>query len=152
MEFSITIPGLEDLINTLTSIGGNADKLINLAIKASLLHVQLEARQRAPHKTGTLQRSILPEFSSLHGIVKVNEKYGLYIEQGTGPFDIRPRNKKALMWPGAAHPVRVVHHPGLKARPFFQPAIEASYAFMNSQFQVVIETISRAIQERKPVQ
>ena len=151
MEFSITIPGLEELIATLTSIGGNASKLINLALKASLLHVQQEARVRAPHRTGTLQRSILPEFHNLFGTVKVNEKYGLWLEEGTDAFDIVPRNKQALMWPGAAHPVKRVHHPGLKARPFFQPAIEASYPFMNEQFMLVFATIERAIQTRSQV-
>jgi hypothetical protein len=148
MDFKIVIPQLDAMIESLASVGGNADRLINLAIKAGILRVQLEARTRAPHRTGTLQRSILPEFSSLHGEVKVNEKYGLYIEQGTGPFEIRPKNKKALMWPGALHPVKVVHHPGIKARPFFQPAIEASKEFIESQFIVVYQTMARALAEK----
>jgi phage gpG-like protein len=38
---------------------------------------------------------------------------------GTPPKVIRPKNKKALFWPGAAHPVREVHHPGVPARPYF---------------------------------
>ena len=38
----------------------------------------------------------------------------------TPPRTIRPRDRKALAWPGAAHPVRAVRHPGSKipARPF----------------------------------
>ena len=38
-----------------------------------------------------------------------------YQDQGTRPHTIRPRRKRALSWPGAAHPVRVVRHPGVKA-------------------------------------
>ncbi len=30
----------------------------------------------------------------------------------TGPRTIRPVNRKALYWPGAAHPVKKVEHPG----------------------------------------
>lgn len=38
----------------------------------------------------------------------------------TGPHTIRPRNKRALFWPGARHPVFAVRHPGsvIPARPF----------------------------------
>lgn len=38
----------------------------------------------------------------------------------TSPHVIRPKNGKALYWPGAAHPVKSVNHPGSKipARPF----------------------------------
>lgn len=38
----------------------------------------------------------------------------------TPPRVIRPRNKRALYWPGARHPVRSVNHPGsvIPARPF----------------------------------
>jgi len=51
--------------------------------------------------------------------------YGALFERGgTGPFDIHPVNKMALWWEGAAHPVRVVHHPGIPSRPFMAPALE----------------------------
>jgi phage virion morphogenesis protein len=35
-----------------------------------------------------------------------------------GPWIIKPKAKKALAWDGAAHPVKGVKHPGIKARPF----------------------------------
>ena len=44
--------------------------------------------------------------------------YASFHQFGTGPYTIRPRRKKALYWPGAAHPVKQVNHPGLPARPF----------------------------------
>jgi phage virion morphogenesis protein len=38
----------------------------------------------------------------------------------TKAHTIRPKNKRALFWPGAAHPVRSVNHPGshIPARPY----------------------------------
>lgn len=44
-----------------------------------------------------------------HGV-----EYGEYLEDGTPPHVIRPKNKKALYWKGATHPVKQVNHPGTK--------------------------------------
>ncbi len=44
-----------------------------------------------------------------HGV-----QYGEYLENGTPPHIIRPKNKKALYWKGAAYPVKQVNHPGTK--------------------------------------
>ncbi|MCD3202802.1 hypothetical protein G8V05_05165 [Clostridium botulinum C/D] len=40
--------------------------------------------------------------------------YGSILEEGSEPHVIRPKNKKALYWKGAAHPVKEIHHPGTK--------------------------------------
>lgn len=41
-----------------------------------------------------------------------------YQDEGTDPHTIRPRRKRALYWRGAAHPVRVVRHPGTQPQDF----------------------------------
>ena len=62
---------------------------------------------------------------SIHGRVEKNrDKYSIYIshgveygeilEEGSKPHIITPKDKKALYWRGAAHPVKVVNHPGTK--------------------------------------
>lgn len=48
--------------------------------------------------------------------------YGLYLEKGTPEHTINGR--PWLYWPGASHPVKVVHHPGSKAYPIIWPTIE----------------------------
>jgi hypothetical protein len=145
MQFTMTIEGLQGLVVALTAAGADVQPLMALAAKASVQEVQRTARLMAPHRTGTLQRSIQIEGKDLIQMVTVGEKYGLYLEEGTKPHDIYPRNKKALFWPGALHPVSVVHNPGVKARPWFKPAIEASQPFIESQFVKVTETLSRQI-------
>lgn len=54
--------------------------------------------------------------------IGTNRIYGAIHQFGgkTRPHVIRPKNKKALAWPGARHPARAVNHPGSKitARPF----------------------------------
>lgn len=155
MEYSMQIEGLDQLLSAMAEAGGNAKPLMALAMKASVLKIQSLAREKAPHRTGTLQRSIQAEYSDLHGEVKVIEKYGLFIEQGTGIYgpehrmiEIRPRNKKALFWPGAAYPVKLVRQKGQRARPFFQPAITEAQVFIRAQFQQVADTIVRQIAEK----
>ncbi|WP_296280563.1 phage virion morphogenesis protein [Pseudoxanthomonas sp.] len=39
-------------------------------------------------------------------------------QEGTKPYTIKPKDKKALTWPGGPGPRGKVNHPGLPARPF----------------------------------
>jgi phage gpG-like protein len=83
----------------------------------------------APTKTGRkplvnkglLRRSIrVTNFTDSRVTVGTDRVYAVFHQLGTfGPYEIRAKNKKALAWPGAGHPVRKVIHPGLPARPFF---------------------------------
>jgi hypothetical protein len=57
-----------------------------------------------------------------HGV-----EYGRHLEKGSGPREIRSKNKKALYWPGARHPVKKVKHPGTKPHPIVNPTIDAHY-------------------------
>lgn len=56
-----------------------------------------------------------------HGV-----KYGRFLEEGTPPHVIRPKNKKALFWNGAAHPVKKVNHPGTKAYPIIEDTLRGN--------------------------
>lgn len=71
-------------------------------------------------RSGLLWRS--PRIVSIESAavtVGTDRPYAAAHQFGSKPHTIRPRSKRALFWPGAAHPVGVVHHPGLPARPFF---------------------------------
>lgn len=60
-----------------------------------------------------------------------------YQDQGTkGPYPIAPRRKRALFWKGAAHPVRRVTHPGLKAQHF----TDTIAAKMQKQYARIMQT------------
>lgn len=50
--------------------------------------------------------------------------YPLDVEFGTRPHVIEPKDKQALAWPGAEHPVRRVNHPGTEAQPFIRPSLD----------------------------
>jgi hypothetical protein len=55
--------------------------------------------------------------------VSVGTDHWSYVEYGTPPHVIRPSTKQALWWPGAAHPVRGVHHPGTPEQAFMRRAL-----------------------------
>jgi len=75
-------------------------------------------------------------------VVTDDEIFG-YQDKGTrGPYTITPRKKRALFWKGAAHPVRRVRHPGLKAQHYS----EKIAATMQKQYQRIMQgEINRVI-------
>ena len=73
---------------------------------------------------GTIVMGIPEPFA---GFVKAGDatvKYARFVESGTPPHDIRPKNGEALRFTvnGETLYRRVVHHPGTAARPFMHRA------------------------------
>ena len=52
--------------------------------------------------------------------------HSLIVERGSRPHIIEPRRKQALAWPGGAHPVKRVHHPGTPAMHILRNALIAA--------------------------
>jgi len=73
-------------------------------------------------KSGTLAKSIRATTSSASIVIGSDRHYAAIHQLGgrTKPHIIRPKKGKALAWPGAAHPVAMVRHPGsnIPARPY----------------------------------
>lgn len=103
------------------------------AVERTRIAVQNEARRRAPVDTGRLRSSIVSRTEgggrSLGYVIGSNVNYAAAVEYGTAPHVIKPKHKQALFWPGAAHPVAQVNHPGTRAQPFLRPAIELTPIF-----------------------
>ena len=68
-----------------------------------------------------------------------NIKYARGVEEGTRPHIIKAKNKKALYWKGARHPVKSVRHPGSRAKPFLIPAFEKEKNNLINDLRKVIE-------------
>lgn len=119
------------------------EKRLRLAVKESTFHVQDEAQSHHDYvdRTGALTRAIDTRFNQggMEGIVFLDTNhapYGLFIHRGAKPHTIKPRNRMALRWAkgGAFHFAKVVHHPGIKARPFIYDALERSREEINAIF------------------
>lgn len=132
---NVDVHGLNRAMKNIHKYRQETQDRVRDAVNEAALNVQAGARRRAPVDTGNLRSRIVIEPQSQRPyVVRVgtNVKYAEMIEFGTGihgpkgqPFEIRPKNKKALYWPGLPHPIkRVKAHPGQKAQPFLFPAWE----------------------------
>jgi len=117
---------------------GQAMTKVRLRIVERIMKSKLEG-QVLRHVTGALSRSIAEGGAAQTGqtgplsaraVVGTKLPYGRFWELGgTIPArEIYPRNKAALFWPGAAHPVKHVHQDArtVAARPFIHPSVEES--------------------------
>ena len=89
----------------------------NMALEARKLLVQFSSSPYIHRRTGRLVTSIDIFTIGPNFLVGPTVEYAKWVYGGTDPYDIYPSAKRALFWMGALHPVRHVHHPGIKARP-----------------------------------
>lgn len=104
--------------------GASRAGMINVAAA-----VEARARRNAPVRTSNLANTGTSRVSpdGTIGTVSFTAPYAGHVHQGTGLYGphktkIVPKSKKALYWPGAAHPVRAVR--GIRANPFLLTAAE----------------------------
>ena len=80
--------------------------------------------------TGRLRSSIDSDLEvgpeGLRAVITADVEYASFVELGTEPHLILPRDKQALFWTGADYPVALVHHPGSRPYPFLKPALQAA--------------------------
>ena len=79
--------------------------------------------RNSPVDHGLLKKWFVESMTSDEAVIKSPAEYAQWVNDGTRPYTITPTNKKALYWEGADHPVRVVHHPGIKARHFVEDSL-----------------------------
>lgn len=108
-------------INPLTPQFQEAMKLV---VNETTVRLKAELQKNSPVKEGLLQGSwFLSETSDYRNVISNSREYADYVDKGTQPHDILPKDKKALYWEGAPHPYRVVHHPGYAGAHFVDTSI-----------------------------
>lgn len=118
-KFSIEIPKLYE----------KNEVLVRQTVKNSAFNIEKNAKSNLTKNksvdTGHLRRGISTDIKGLGATIHTsNIKYAPGVEYGTKAHIIRAKNKKALYWKGAKHPVKQVSHPGSKAKPYLIPAFE----------------------------
>ncbi len=150
MDIQLTMsPRCDDLAAKLgEDIAGAKEAGLQNVVSTIEAHAVEEESGHA--KTSNLVNSITSFISGGTGIIKATASYAKYVHDGTGrygPYNkdivskewitIRPKNAKALFFPGASHPVMSVtitkpfrtpwgprtRIKGFKGRPFFDHAI-----------------------------
>lgn len=102
-----------------------------LSLRAICLQIAEKLREiatrqgRVPFKTGWLRKGHRVEPAGVDGArLTADTPYARALHDGRPALTIRPRQGRALMWPGAAHPVAVVHQPARSGRPWIRQSIE----------------------------
>ena len=94
-------------------------------------HILAEMEARVPVKTGKLRGSLRIKVGTDTVIIGPNENiapYAGYVEFGTRPHEIRPKNPNGYLvfkMNGKTIYARKVRHPGTKPQPYVLPAFEA---------------------------
>ena len=129
-----------DLKGTNEDIRSDVQKVL----KKSGFNIEAKAKLNITNngsvKTGHLRRGITTDVGNMEVTVHTsNIKYARGVEEGTRPHTIRAKNKKALYWKGAKHPVKSVRHPGSRAKPFLIPAFEKEKEVLIKDLEKVIK-------------
>ena len=129
-----------DLKDTSENIRSDVQKVL----KKSGFNIEAKAKLNITNngsvKTGHLRRGITTDIGNMEVTVHTsNIKYARGVEEGTRPHTIRAKNKKALYWKGAKHPVKSVRHPGSRAKPFLIPAFEKEKEVLIRDLEKVIK-------------
>ena len=91
-------------------------------------HILAEMESRVPVKTGALRQSLSIKVDPNKVIIGPNTPYAGYVEFGTKPHTIRPKNTHGVLVftvGGTKVFTKKVKHPGTKAQPYVRPAFEA---------------------------
>jgi hypothetical protein len=145
-EFSVQIIGLDQLVAKLKEAPSIAAPILQRALSASqAILAKYTTKGIVPWRTGFLTQSFRAEITT--GLLRwfPTASYAPYVEFGTRPHTILPVEKKALYWPGAAHPVHRVNHPGTKPNAFMERIVSTSQPEIDAMFGTALSQIAAAI-------
>lgn len=141
MSFKIEINNLATLQKMFRESPQVCDKYLQAGTKDAGALIMNEMQKQAPVKTARLKQSIAMEYKPISVRVFPNVNYAIFVHEGTKAHIIQPKEKKALFWNGALHPVRAVNHPAVKGNPFVDRTGEMVGDNVNLVFQSVLSKI-----------
>ena len=114
----------------LTELSEKSRDNVQKAVKKSAFNIEANAKNNLKANRSVVTRHLTKNVTTQMGDLEAtihtsNVKYAIIVEKGSKAHVIRPKNKKALYWEGAKRPVKLVNHPGSKAKPFLIPAFES---------------------------
>lgn len=151
MPVTVEIVGLDALQAHLTAMREGLAVAPRRIVMEYAKVLKREMVDEAPVRTGALRRGIHYRTEGAGETVTArfydDEDYTPFVIHGTAPHDIYPVHAKALFWPGAAHPVAFVHHPGTKADDFPGRAFDRT----QGEIDAILEETGQLIVEAQPV-
>ena len=135
---------IDKFVIDLKDASENVRSDVQKVLKKSGFNIEAKAKLNITNngsvKTGHLRHGITTSVGNMEVTVHTsNVKYARGVEEGTRPHIIKAKNKKALYWKGAKHPVKSVRHPGSRAKPFLIPAFEKEKEVLIRDLEKVIK-------------
>lgn len=152
-DIKIKIEGLDKIQAHFHKMPIAITKGLDEAVGKTGITIQAAAMKEAPvnkgqgggkgGRGGNLRQSItFKKLGIASGVVEVGSEYGVYVHEGTRPHVIEVKNKKILANKRTGQLFgRRVNHPGTKANPFMQRAVEGSQNDINDLFGKIIRDI-----------
>jgi len=124
VSINMTSADKRKFANDIKKFSKEAGRSVEESIARTAAFTASEAKKIVPVDKGFLKNSIRPEKKGkFTWEVATNIGYGLFVEFGTGPHEIRIKKKMALS-NGKVIFGKKVMHPGTRAQPFLRPAFE----------------------------
>ena len=120
---------------------GKFEKAKALGLKYAAQDMTRFLMQNSPVDHGLLRQWFIESIDDEQATIKSPAKYAIYQDQGTRPYLIYPKNKKALFWPGAEHPVKFVAHPGIEGKHFVQNSFEQLQPLVPGYWMKALEEV-----------
>ena len=104
---------------------GKWEKAKSQGLKESAETMVRFLMQNSPVDHGLLKQWFIESIDDEQAVIKSPAEYAIYQDQGTSPYLIQSKRPGGyLFWEGADHPVKTVHHPGIKAKHFVQQSLD----------------------------
>lgn len=114
-----------DVSERFDAVGEAGRETVERAIELTAAELWGSVADEAPVDHGRLAGSfLLEQMDSMSWRAYTLVEYAMAVQEGTEPHTIYPVNAKALYWPGAAHPVAKVEHPGTSPNPYATRAMK----------------------------
>ena len=145
-DFSVQIVGLDKLQAAFKQSPDIVRSVMNPVLHTAInILGKYTVKGIVPWRTGRLTQSFIASYGDLMAMWRPTAKYAIYVHEGTDPHVILPVKKNALMWPGAAHPVKKVNHPGTRANPFMPRIIQNAKSDVDALLQKGLDQLTSAI-------
>lgn len=147
----VEIQGLDKFLAGLKKYPQYSIDEMGKAVARSVGLLQSQTIKEAPVNKvangGNLRQSVRSSMKNkLSGEVRVDANYGIFVHEGTSPHEIRATNAKVLANRRTGQFFgKVVRHPGTRANPFLQRAINLVNPRMNELFKEAIDKVLKKV-------
>ena len=145
-DFSVQIVGMDKLQAAFKQSPETVRNVMNPVLHTAInILGKYTVKGVVPWRTGRLTQSFIASYGDLMAMWRPTVNYAIFVHEGTGPHVILPVKKNALMWPGAAHPVKKVNHPGTRANPFMPRIIQNAKSDIDALLQKGLDKLTSVI-------